>query len=63
MRIPTLVSCNFGMSRSPAVAAAALAMLHRESPQDWLKRVLSHHPGDLSPGFWNEVVSVLSSAR
>jgi hypothetical protein len=63
MRIPTLLSSNYGMSRAPAVAAAALAMLHREPAKDWLERVLLHHPGDVSPGFWNEVTGVLNSSR
>src|SRR5262249_55058121 len=30
--LPTLVCCSAGMSRSPAVAAAALARLHQEPP-------------------------------
>jgi hypothetical protein len=62
MHIPTLVSCNYGMSRAPAVAAAALAMLYQQPPQDWLERVLEHHPGDVSPGFWNEIVGVLAAS-
>jgi protein-tyrosine phosphatase len=61
MHMPTLVCCSSGMSRSPAVAAAALAMIHQEAPEEWLKRVVEHHPSDVSPGFWSEVTSVLSS--
>src|SRR5437879_5630448 len=38
-RIPTLVCCDMGLSRSPAVAAAALALAaHRETPEDCLQR-------------------------
>src|SRR5438128_271779 len=31
--VPTLVCCANGMSRSPAIAAAALALLHDEAPE------------------------------
>ena len=59
MKVPTLVCCGAGMSRSPAVAAAALALIHQESPEAWLKRVADHHPSDVSPGLWQEVRAVL----
>jgi protein-tyrosine phosphatase len=52
---PTLVCCGAGMSRSPAVIAAALALLTGEPPEECLKRVAAHHPSDVSPGFWREV--------
>src|SRR5690242_17107834 len=42
--VPTLVSCGGGMSRAPAVAAAALALAHREAPEECLQRVTRHHP-------------------
>jgi hypothetical protein len=58
-KVATLVCCGGGMSRSPAVAAAALAIVHQESPDDWLKRIAEHHPSDVSPGLWNELRSVL----
>src|SRR5258708_1657799 len=32
-KLPTLVCCGAGMSRSPAIAAAALAFLNEESPE------------------------------
>lgn len=63
LRIPTLVCCSMGMSRAPAVAAAALAMVHQEPPEQWLERVVRHHPADVSPGLWNEVTALLASAH
>jgi hypothetical protein len=54
-RLPTLVCCANGMSRSPALAAAALAHLGQGSPEECLERVLNHHPSDVVPGLWNEV--------
>lgn len=63
LHIPSLVVCSTGISRAPAVAAAALAMLHGQPPEEWLKRVVQHHSTDVSPGFWNEVVGVLAGTR
>ncbi len=53
---PTLVCCSGGVSRSPAVVAAALAMVHHESPEECLKKVTAHHPSDVSPGLWREII-------
>src|SRR5262249_21621149 len=38
-RVATLLCCDYGLSRAPAVAAAALALAFQGSPDDWLKRV------------------------
>ncbi len=62
-RISTLVCCGAGMSRSPAVAAAALTLAYGGLPEDWLKSVAEHHPSDVSPGLWEEVRGVLVSPR
>ena len=43
--IPVLVCCGGGMSRSPAIAAAALALVYQENPDDCLKKVAEHQPG------------------
>jgi protein-tyrosine phosphatase len=52
---PTLVCCSGGVSRGPAVVAAALALVERESNEACLKRVARHHPSDVSPGLWREI--------
>jgi hypothetical protein len=57
LRIPTLVCCGAGMSRAPAIAAAALALAYKEAPEEFLLRVADHHPADVSPGLWSEVRS------
>lgn len=54
-KVPLLVSCGNGMSRAPAVVAAALAAVHHEPPEECLKRVTRHHPSDVSPGLWDDV--------
>src|SRR5262249_1508200 len=63
MRISTLLTCSGGMSRSPAIAAAALAMIHHEPPEDCLQPVVEQHASDVSPGFWDEVTRLLPSVR
>ena len=56
--IPTLVCCSDGLSRAPAIIAAALALVHREPKADCLKRIARHHPGDVLTGFWREVTGL-----
>jgi len=56
--IPTLVCCSDGLSRAPAIIAAALALVHHEPMADCLKRVARHHHGDVLPGFWREVTGL-----
>jgi protein-tyrosine phosphatase len=58
LRIPTLVCCGMGLSRSPAVAAVALAMVRRETPDEVLRMLAEHHPVDVSPGFWREIRAI-----
>lgn len=53
--IPTLVYCSAGMSRSPAVIAAALSILHGGTPEERLRQVVANHPHDISPQLWAEV--------
>jgi hypothetical protein len=54
-RIPALLSCSAGMSRSPAILAAALALTDRCSIDDCLKRVIGDGPSEVSPALWNEI--------
>lgn len=63
MRVPTLVCCGAGMSRSPAIVAGALALTLRQTPETCLQQVARHHPHDVSPGLWNDVAHLLQSGR
>lgn len=56
--IRTLVACSAGMSRSPAIAAAAMAIVTRTAPDDCLTAIASHGPHDVSPILWSRVKSV-----
>jgi hypothetical protein len=59
--VPTLVCCNAGLSRAPAIAAAALSLLSRQSPGDCLRRLAEEHPCDVAPALWDDIVQVLGS--
>ena len=54
-RLPTLVCCGAGMSRSPAVAAGALFILRGGNPDDHLRSIALGHPHDISPQLWQAV--------
>ncbi len=57
--IPTLVYCGAGMSRSVAMAAAAVARWQGESLEETLKRLTDNVPHDVSPAFWRDLKSVI----
>jgi hypothetical protein len=44
------------MSRSPAVVAAALAIVEGGSPDEKLRQVVSGQPHDVSPQLWDAVL-------
>ena len=54
-KVPTLVACSGGMSRSPAIVAVALARAKEESPDKWLTKIAEMGPHDVAPSLWNEV--------
>ncbi|HEV8002569.1 MAG TPA: dual specificity protein phosphatase [Planctomycetaceae bacterium] len=60
-QVPTLVTCGGGMSRSPAIAAAALARFECASPQQSLERVAASGPHDVSTAFWADVLAASES--
>ena len=57
--MPTLVFCSGGMSRSPAIAAAALAVASGQSPEGCLVEVIASGPRDLSPSLWSDLLLIL----
>jgi protein-tyrosine phosphatase len=56
--VPTLVACDGGMSRSPAIVAAALADVEGTTLEQALLRVAALGPHDVSTTFWAEVQHV-----
>ena len=59
--VPTLVACSAGMSRSPALAAAAIAQLESRDPNECLIACVEGGPADVSPLLWRDVVEALRS--
>ncbi len=59
--LQTLLFCGAGLSRSPAVAAAALSLISGRPPDECLSGVLQSGPGDVSPGLWREIVAARTS--
>lgn len=58
-QIPTLVVCSAGMSRTPAVVAATLAMMRNTPLDDTLAEIVSGYPCDVSPDLWDDLKEVL----
>ncbi|MHB0960501.1 MAG: dual specificity protein phosphatase family protein [Pirellulaceae bacterium] len=52
---PTLVACGAGMSRSPAIVAAAMATTERITLVDALARQTAGQPHDVSPGLLQDI--------
>ena len=50
----TLIKCS-GMSRSPAIAAMALAWATGRPPEDCLAALATHGPIDVSPALWSDL--------
>src|SRR5262245_28059740 len=59
--VSTLVFCAHGLSRTPAIAAAALALAWGLTPEDALAVVARAGPADVTPGLWQEVRAVVAS--
>ncbi len=57
-RIPTLVCCSAGASRSPAIAACALAIIQKKSPAECLELVYDFRKTDVSPGLWQDLLDL-----
>jgi hypothetical protein len=57
LAVPTLVACDGGMSRSPAIAAVAICLAtDQRAPDMVLRRVQNAGPSDVHPALWNDLV-------
>jgi hypothetical protein len=57
-RVPTLVACGAGMSRSPIIVAAALAKVDGRSLEQALDDITIGVPHDVSTSLWAETKAV-----
>ncbi len=55
--IPTLVACGAGMSRSPAIVAAAMAKNERRPLREVLAELTAGQPHDVSPGLLHDIAT------
>jgi protein-tyrosine phosphatase len=53
--VATLLCCGAGLSRSPALAAVAVAKLHDDAPEKCLTHIAEFRPHDVSPAFWQSL--------
>jgi hypothetical protein len=58
-RLPTLVACSAGMSRSPILAAAAMARVQGISFESALEEITTGGPHDCSPALWRDVKNLM----
>jgi hypothetical protein len=59
----TLIACSAGMSRSPTIAAYALAAHLGQSPEDVLLRIAEKKSLEVKGPLWNDVAAVFSRVR
>lgn len=60
-KVPTLIACGGGVSRSPAIAAAALVKLGRPSLEDAMLYLASFGHCDVSAGLLQDVVTAMET--
>jgi hypothetical protein len=58
---PTLVYCGVGMSRTPCVAGAALALVRGCALSEGLAAVTASGPADVSPSLWADVQAAIAT--
>lgn len=59
--VRTLVYCGAGMSRTPAVTAAAVASVSGKSLAESLALVVKSGVADISPVFWKELLEAIAN--
>ena len=59
----TIVACSAGMSRSPAIAAAALAVTRETDPDDVLSEVGHARALEVSPPLWEQLTRLIPEVR
>jgi protein-tyrosine phosphatase len=59
----TIVACSAGMSRSPAIAAFALAAHLNQSPNDVIARISEIKSPEIKGSLWNDVAKVFPRLR
>lgn len=58
--VRTLLCCSAGMSRSPAIAACALARVEQTDPATSLEAIRTRLATDVSPRLWHDLLATNS---
>ena len=61
--IRTLVACSAGMSRSPAVLAAALSVIRNEDADAVLGKIGQRRSLEVSPPLWEQLIAILPAVH
>src|SRR6266404_6073683 len=61
-QIPTLVCCGGGMSRSPAIVAAAIAHVEHADLHECLQAVTASHASDVSAALWRDICKLFAAS-
>ncbi|MEM7477012.1 MAG: dual specificity protein phosphatase [Planctomycetota bacterium] len=59
----TLVACSAGMSRSPTIAAFALAKHLSQTPDEILVRIAEKRSLEIKPSLWSDVENIFAKLR
>jgi protein-tyrosine phosphatase len=59
----SLVACSAGMSRSPTIAAYALAAYLNDSPDSVIAQIANIRSLEIHPQLWNDAASIMSQIR
>ncbi|REJ95862.1 MAG: protein phosphatase [Planctomycetota bacterium] len=62
-QVPLLVACSGGMSRSPVVIAAALAIAYGKPIDECLKQVVGDGPQQVSAALWNAAAAAIENGE
>jgi len=60
--VKTMIACSAGASRSPTIAAFAMAAHSGQSPEDVIEQAAANKRFEISAAFWRDVLSVFSAA-
>ncbi len=60
-QVPTLVCCGVGVSRAPAITAAALSLVQRLTPAQALERLAQQYPCDVNTALWEEIAALMTA--
>jgi hypothetical protein len=62
-KVPVLICCSAGMSRSVIIAAGGLALAEQSSLEEALKSVVADGPADVSPALFLQLKLAISELK